>query len=43
MRYLQCAVREWAWLVGAGYPEREWLVCDYDTWEPNPHYLGPPG
>jgi hypothetical protein len=35
------AIREWAWNVGSEYPDRQWLVSNYDTIEKNPHYHGP--
>ena len=35
------ACREWALNFGAEVPQRPWLLTDYDTWEANPHYLGP--
>ena len=31
MSFMQEAVRQWAWSVGADYPERQWLLSDYDT------------
>lgn len=40
MSHMQEAVREWAWIVGQDYPDRQWLLTDYDTWERNPHYRG---
>jgi len=36
------AVREYALVVGAEHPEWAWILTDYDTWEPNPFYQGPP-
>ncbi len=36
------AIREWAHNVGAEYPDRAWLNSNYDTWEKNPFYSGPP-
>jgi hypothetical protein len=36
------AVREWAYTVGINRQDREWILSDYDTWELNPHYVGPP-
>ena len=36
-------IKEWAHNVGAEYPDREWLLSDYDSWERNPHYRGVPG
>jgi hypothetical protein len=41
MSYIQQAIREWAWIVGAERLDQQWLLTDYDTWEPNPHYHGP--
>lgn len=41
MSFMQQAVREWAWVVGAEVPDRQWLLSDYDSWERNPHYRGP--
>lgn len=38
----QEAVREWACVVGANKPDVPWLLSDYDTWERNPYYRGPP-
>lgn len=36
------ACREYAWNYGADRPNRAWILTDFDTWEPNPHYSGPP-
>jgi hypothetical protein len=36
------ACREYARNVGAERPERAWILTDYDTWERNPFYSGPP-
>jgi len=38
------AVREWVYNVGAydRFKDCEWLLTNYDTWEKNPHYSGPP-
>ena len=41
MYFMPHAVREWAWVVGAEVPDRQWLLSDYDSWERNPHYRGP--
>ena len=41
MSYIQQAIREWVWIVGAERLDQQWLLTDYDTWEPNPHYHGP--
>lgn len=40
MSFTQQAVREWAWIVGQYRPQDAWLLSNYDTWEPNPHYRG---
>lgn len=36
------AVKEWARNVGRDNLDRQWLLTDYDTWERNPFYSGPP-
>ncbi len=36
------ACREYAANVGALRPDQAWILTDYDTWEPNPYYTGPP-
>lgn len=36
------ACREYAAAVGSEHPDRAWILTDYDTWEPNPYYVGPP-
>jgi hypothetical protein len=36
------ACREYARNVGAEQPDRAWILTDYDTWERNPFYHGPP-
>ena len=36
------ACREYARNVGMDRPEQPWILTDYDTWERNPHYTGPP-
>jgi hypothetical protein len=36
------ACREYARNYGATRPERAWILTDFDTWEPNPSYSGPP-
>ena len=41
MSYMKQALREWAWVVGAERLDQQWLLTDYDSWEPNPHYHGP--
>lgn len=35
------ACREYAWVVGQDCRDQAWILTDYDTWEPNPHYTGP--
>jgi hypothetical protein len=37
------ACREYAYAVGSEHPTRQWILTDYDTWEPNPFYVGPDG
>ena len=41
MSYIQEAIREWVWIVGAERLDQQWLLSDYDSWERNPHYRGP--
>lgn len=41
MSVMSEAVRQWAWSVGQGRSDQQWLLSDYDTWECNPHYHGP--
>lgn len=36
------ACKEFAWNYGMDHPDKAWLLSDYDTWEKNPHYKGPP-
>lgn len=36
------ACREYARNVGADKPECKWILTDYDTFEANPYYNGPP-
>lgn len=36
------AIQEWAWNVGHERPDCAWICSDYDTWERNPYYQGPP-
>lgn len=36
------AIRQWANVVGAEYPDRAWILSDYDVWVENPFYKGPP-
>ena len=35
------ALREFAYNIGDCYPDRCWLLNDYDVWVRNPHYRGP--
>lgn len=39
----QDACREYAANVGEMRAEQEWILTDYDTWEPNPWYQGRKG
>jgi hypothetical protein len=41
MSFMQEAVRQWVWVVGANHPDQAWILSDYDSWERNPHYVGP--
>ena len=36
------AVAEFAANAGEMYPDRAWLLHDWDVWVKNPHYAGPP-
>jgi len=36
------ACREFARNYGATRPELAWVLTDFDTWERNPFYSGPP-
>ena len=36
------AVRQWAYSVGINRQASAYILSDYDTWETNPHYVGPP-
>jgi hypothetical protein len=36
------AVDEYARNMGGEYPDRAWLLHDWDVWVKNPHYVGPP-
>lgn len=36
------ACREYARNVGSERPDCRWILTDYDTWESNPYYSGPP-
>jgi hypothetical protein len=42
MSHIQDAIRQWVWVAGADCPDCAWLLSDYDSWEANPHYVGPP-
>jgi hypothetical protein len=35
------AVQEYALWVGRDKPYTQWILSDYDSWEKNPHYIGP--
>jgi len=35
------ACKEYAYNYGSLHPDRAWILTDFDTWEPNPHYRGP--
>lgn len=35
------AAKEYARNVGCEYPDRAWILTNYDTWERNPFYSGP--
>jgi hypothetical protein len=37
------ACREYADNYGADNPEMPWILTDFDTWEPNPHFQGDRG
>jgi hypothetical protein len=36
------AVAEFGRNAGAEYPDRAWLLHDWDVWVANPYYVGPP-
>jgi len=36
------ACREYARNVGHERPDQAWILTDYDTWQKNPFYVGPP-
>jgi hypothetical protein len=36
------AVRQYAYAIGYETPERAWILSPFDTWEPNPFYVGKP-
>ena len=40
--YLSEAVRQYAYAYGEEEPEKPWILSPFDTWERNPHYVGPP-
>lgn len=42
MSFQQDAAREYARNVGMDNPDRAWILTDWDTWERNPFYQGPP-
>jgi hypothetical protein len=35
------AVQQWAYVIGINRQYTQWLLSDYDSWERNPHYVGP--
>ncbi len=41
MSFTQEAILEWVWNIGKDFPNEQWLLSDYDTWERNPYYFGP--
>jgi hypothetical protein len=36
------AVREYVRYVGSTRQDSPWILSQYDSWEPNPYYSGPP-
>lgn len=40
MSYLTEAVREYARNHGSERPEAPWILSPFDTWEPNPFFVG---
>jgi hypothetical protein len=36
------AVRQYAYAIGSENTERAWILSPFDTWEPNPFYIGEP-
>ena len=40
--YLTEAVAQYAAAYGAEDTSRAWILSPFDTWEPNPYYVGPP-
>ncbi len=37
------ACAEYARNIGYEYPDQEWLITSWDTWERNPYFTGKPG
>ena len=35
------AVAQYVAVVGIDQPLQQWILSDYDSWEPNPYYIGP--
>ncbi len=40
--YMSAALRQYAGAYGEVDPDRAWILTPFDTWERNPHYVGPP-
>lgn len=40
--HLSAAVDQYADAYGAEDTESAWILSPFDTWERNPHYVGPP-
>lgn len=36
------AIQEQRFIFGAENPDKAWILSDWDTWEHNPFYSGPP-
>lgn len=36
------ALAEFGRNAGSAFPDRQWLLTDWDVWVQNPHYHGPP-
>lgn len=36
------AIREFARNYGSEHPDKAWVLTDFDVWERNPFYHGPP-
>jgi len=36
------AAKEYAHNVGMDHPDRPWILTNWDSWERNPFYNGPP-